>query len=270
MARLRPFGKSITRRNLLTGAAGLVASGFGAKWLFDAYCARRAASSSPPIDAGAAQARSSIFTERQPVADGCGAVSSRSANFIDVREFKKTMSVEELCRTAEEYFAVRKNWDDALAKPLSEVEEAPELLHNFAHVLHGLQLLPGMSVVDFGAGSCWASRWLTQLGMAVIALDVSQTALRLGQELYARLPVIGKHPPPRFLAFDGHRIGLADASVDRILCLDTFHHLLNPDEVLREMSRILRVGGIAGFSEPGPHHSRSPGSQFEMRNFRVL
>jgi SAM-dependent methyltransferase len=250
MARLWPFGRNITRRNLLTAAGGLVSSGFGAKWLFDAYSARRAASSSPPIAAGA--------------------VAAHAEDFIDVREFKATMSVEKLCGTAEEYYAVRKNWDYFLAKPLWNAEEATELLQNFAFVLHGLQLLPGMSVVDFGAGSCWASRWLTQLGMAVVALDVSQTALKIGQELYARLPVIGERPRPRFLVFDGHRINLADASVDRILCLDTFHHLLNPDDVLREMGRILRVGGIAGFSEPGPHHSQSPGSQFEMRNFKVL
>jgi hypothetical protein len=106
--------------------------------------------------------------------------------------------------------------------------------------------------------------------MEAIALDVSQTALKMGRELYARQPVIGARPAPRFLHFDGHRIDLPDASVDRILVLDVFHHLLNPDEVLREMSRILKPGGIAGFSEPGPRHSRTPGAQFEMRNYKVL
>ena len=102
-------------------------------------------------------------------------------------------------------------------------------------------------MLDFGAGSCWASRWLSQLGMEVIALDVSKTALKIGEELYVRLPVIGESPRHRFLVSDGHRIDLADDSLDRIVCLDTFHHLLNPDEILREMYRVLRPGGIAGF-----------------------
>lgn len=195
---------------------------------------------------------------------------SAGEGVIDVREFKKTMTVEELARTSEDYFAARTSWDALLAKPLSQIEDTPDVLNNFAHVLTGLQLLPGMTVLDFGAGSCWASRWLTQLGMAAIALDVSQTALKIGQALYARHPVFGERPRPRFLIFDGHRIALADASVDRILCLDTFHHLLNPDEVLREMSRVLKPGGSAGFSEPGPRHSRTAESQFEMRNFKVL
>jgi hypothetical protein len=92
----------------------------------------------------------------------------------------------------------------------------------------------------------------------------------VGQALYARYPVIGKQPPPRFLHFDGRRIELPDASVDRILVHDVFHHLLNPDEVLAEMFRVLKRDGIAGFSEPGPHHSLAPGAQYAMRQFKVL
>ena len=33
---------------------------------------------------------------------------------------------------------------------------------------------------------------------------------------------------------------------------------------------MLKPGGIAGFAEPGPRHSRTPVSQFEMRNYRVV
>src|SRR4029077_2535679 len=72
------------------------------------------------------------------------------------------------------------------------------------------------------------------------------------------------------LVFDGRRIDLPDASVDRIVSFDAFHHLPNPDEVLREFARVLKPGGIAGFAEPGARHSRSPMSQFEMRTYRVV
>jgi len=253
MARLWPFGNhKITRRELFKGATAVVASGVAAKLLVDAFS--RLEEPSPASATSAAQASR----------------STGEGHVIDVSEFKRTMTVEKLIKTSEDYFAARTSWDSLLAKPLSQIEDTPDLLNNFAHVLTGLQLLPGMTVLDFGAGSCWASRWLTQLGMEAIALDVSQTALKIGQALYARQPVFGDRPRPRFLIFDGRRIALANASVDRILCLDTFHHLLNPDEVLREMSRVLKPGGIAGFSEPGPRHSRTAQSQFEMRNFKVL
>jgi len=36
------------------------------------------------------------------------------------------------------------------------------------------------------------------------------------------------------------------------------------------MYRVLKPGAIAGFHEPGPNHSKSAGSQYEMRNFNVL
>ena len=245
----RLANKPISRRRLFQGAAALLGAGLAGKWLVDR------------------QANDSALVSMESHAGSW--TPAEAGHLIDVHEFKKTMTVESLNETAEQYFASVKNWDQ-FVKPLASVEDTPALLNNFAHVLNGLQLVPGMTVLDFGAGTCWASRWLTQLGMEVIALDVSRTALKIGQAYYARQPIVGDRPAPRFLHFDGHRIELPDASVDRILCLDTLHHVLNPDEVLREMSRILKQGGIAGFSEPGPRHSRSFQSQFEMRNFKVL
>jgi SAM-dependent methyltransferase len=192
------------------------------------------------------------------------------ADFIDVRELIRTLSVEELCQEAEEYFARLTNWDYQLSKPFALNSETPELLLCFAQVLQGLQPAPEMSVLDFGAGTCWASRYLTQLGLQVIALDVSSTALKIGQELYARHRVFGDKPAPRFSVFDGHKIDLPDASVDRIMCLEAFHHVPNPSETLEELCRVLKEGGIAGFAEPGPNHSKSARSQYEMRHSRVV
>ncbi|HET9370392.1 MAG TPA: hypothetical protein VFO19_09095, partial [Vicinamibacterales bacterium] len=47
-------------------------------------------------------------------------------------------------------------------------------------------------------------------------------------------------------------------------------HIPNQREVLGELGRVLRPGGIAGFSEPGRRHSQSPQSQYEMANHKVL
>lgn len=191
-------------------------------------------------------------------------------DFIDVRQRMKEWSVEELCETAEEFFARVENWDYLHSKPFAAVNETPELLINFAQVVRGLKLLPDMTIVDFGAGSCWTSRFLSQLGLRVIAVDVSSTALKIGEELYKRNPLAGDQPEPRFLHFDGHTLDLPDESVDRISCWDAFHHVPNPEKVLMEMARVLKSGGIAGFSEPGPDHSKTPQSQYEMRTNRLI
>lgn len=189
---------------------------------------------------------------------------------VDVRRLLAESSVEELCRLAEDYFAQLDRWEHHLAKPFGSADETPQLLINFAVVLQGLAICPGMTVLEFGAGTCWASRFLSQLDCRVIAVDVSPTALRIGQELYTRQPLIGDKPPPSFSVFDGHHINLPDKSVERIMCLDAFHHVPNPAHVLAELGRVLADGGIAGFAEPGPEHSRSPQSQYEMKKFKVI
>jgi len=199
-------------------------------------------------------------------------MSSEAVNseFVDVRKLIRELSVEELCQTAEEFFARLDNWDYLHAKPFAAIDETPELLTCFAHVVQGLKLLPEMTILDFGAGSCWTSRFLSQLGLQVIAFDVAPSALKIGQELYKRHPLIGNQPGPRFLLFDGHNFDLPDDSVDRISCWDAFHHVPNPAQVIKEMGRVIKEGGIAGFSEPGPDHSKAAQSQYEMRTNRII
>ena len=194
----------------------------------------------------------------------------QTEKLIDVRDLLAASSVEEHCRLAEQYFAGLSDWTHHLAKPFGSFDETPQLLINFAVVLRGLRLCPGMTVLEFGAGTCWASRILTQLGCKVIACDVSQTALQIGRELYARCPPVGNRPEPQFLLFDGHRIDLEDGSVERVICLDAFHHVPNPPVVLTELGRVLSDGGLAGFAEPGPEHSKTPQSQYEMKAHGVV
>ena len=196
--------------------------------------------------------------------------SGLAAGMIDVRELIANASIDELNRTAEQYFSTLTDWDHHLTKPFAKPDEAPPLLIDAAMLIHGLHLQPGMSVLEYGAGSGWLSRYFTQLGCEAILLDVAPTALRMAQELYARQPVIGERPTPRFLLFDGRHIDLPDHSVDRVVCYHAFHHAANPDEVLREFGRVLKPGGVAAFAEPGPVHSRSAMSQFEMRTYAVV
>jgi SAM-dependent methyltransferase len=194
----------------------------------------------------------------------------RPADFIDVRERIAGASIPELNAAAEGYYARLPNWDYQIAKPLSSIHDIPAILINFATLVQGLRLAPGLTALDFGAGGGWLSRWMTQMGCRMILLDVAPTALRIAQETYRRLPPVGATPPPAFLTFDGRIIPLADESVDRIICFDAFHHAANPPQILAEFARILKRGGIAAFAEPGPDHSKTAASQFEMRNFGMI
>jgi SAM-dependent methyltransferase len=210
---------------------------------------------------------------RDSSAEG-GPIASPAATDHDVIEpadVIRRYSIQQLAETADEYY--RRVTDPAplMAKPFAFLHEAPEMLMNLGQLLAGLELGKGMTVLDFGAGTCWLSRVLAQFGCQTISCDVSRAALQIGQRLFEEHPIIGGSPfTPRFLPFEGERIDLPDASVDRIVCFDTFHHVPNPEQVIREFGRVLKTGGLAGFSEPGAHHSRSPQAQYEMRHHRVL
>ncbi len=107
---------------------------------------------------------------------------------------------------AEEYFASLTTWDHHLAKPFSGVDEAPWLLTHLTAVLQALQLKPGLTVLEFGAGTGWASRFLTQLGMPRHPARRFADRAHIAAALYKRVPVVGDQPAPAFLVFDGRRI----------------------------------------------------------------
>jgi SAM-dependent methyltransferase len=190
---------------------------------------------------------------------------SESDRPIDVNELVAGRSIADLNEAAERYFASLTDWEYQLTKPFSSADEAPSLLMNVGVLLQGLRVMPGATVLEFGAGTGWLARCLTQLGCRVILLDVSHTALKMARELYERLPPIGDRPAPEFMIFDGEHLDLPDGSVDRVMSFHAFHHVANPEGVLSELSRVLRPGGIAAFAEPGPRHSITEESQFEMR-----
>lgn len=210
----------------------------------------------------------STHVVRQPAEPSARAVARSAAHSASASASEA--EIDEFNRAAEAYYATLPNWDHHLAKPFGQIAETPAILANLTVMLQSLELSPGLRVVDFGGGTGWLSRYLTQLGCRVTVLDVSPTALAIAREQYARHPVIGDRPAPEFLLFDGRGIDLPDASVDRIVCFDAFHHAANPDAMIREFGRVLVPGGRAGFAEPGPRHSESARSSFESSTYGVV
>ena len=212
-----------------------------------------------------------VSTQPSPSADRTDDHHARERDdVIDVAEFLAATDPADLLATAEHYFLDVVDEETVLAKPFKDVTETPEVLASFGQALRGLELSPGMTVVDFGAGACWTTHALAQLGCAVTAVDVAQAGLDMGKRLFERHPPFGDTTPPTFLHFDGDTLDISDASVDRVLCFDAFHHVGNPDRIIEEFGRILKPGGMATFSEPGPEHSLSGPSQFAMRHWGVL
>ena len=134
-------------------------------------------------------------------------------------------------------------------------------LFDIGVLIHWLRLSPGEMVLDFGAGSCWLSMFLHRFGCRTVAVDISRTVLELGRRIFERDPATDWNLCPEFIPYDGHSLALDDESVDKIIIYDAFHHIPNQEEILRELSRVLKKTGIMAMCEPGRFHATT-GSSF--------
>jgi SAM-dependent methyltransferase len=171
---------------------------------------------------------------------------------------------------AEHYFAVIEGPDAQFDKPFVPRADAAFTLARLSGLIHHLRLGPNLVVLDFGAGMCWLSGVLARMGCRPIALDVSPSALRIGERALRGLETVPTAQRVRFEVFDGFTFPVADGSVDRVVCFDALHHVPNKTRVLSEMFRVLRPGGLACFAEPGPGHSEVDESLREAERFGVL
>jgi precorrin-6B methylase 2 len=129
-----------------------------------------------------------------------------------------------------------------LERPERLEEERPELL------LSALQLGPGMTVADIGAGTGYYSWRMAQRvgpGGTVYAVDVQPEMIKLLEEQMSRRgaanvkAVLGGLTDP----------GLPPGSIDLALMVDVYHELEYPYEMLAAIVRALKPGGRLVFVE---------------------
>jgi ubiquinone/menaquinone biosynthesis C-methylase UbiE len=111
----------------------------------------------------------------------------------------------------------------------------------------GIEL--GSRVLDYGCGPGGYISPLAELvgpTGQIYALDVNPAAIEATQRVAARKRIKNI----RMITSDCGT-GLPEESVDAVLLYDTFHHLSRPDDVLRELHRVLKTDGMLSFSD---HH----------------
>lgn len=158
--------------------------------------------------------------------------------------------------------SVRPGINDAFRDPNAKVEdwverfegESREVFDKRNRIVAALQLRPGMSIADVGAGTGLFTRLFAhevETKGAVYAVDISPKLIEYVKNSAEKLQlpqvktVLGKDDSPELPA----------SSVDLVFICDTYHHFEFPEKMMRSIHRALKPGGrvaiIDFIREPG-------------------
>jgi len=119
------------------------------------------------------------------------------------------------------------------------------------NILKKAGIKPGFHVLDFGCGSgsyITAAAELMGDSGKIYALDIHPAAIHEVQNIVSKKKLTNVE-----IINSDCKTGLTDNSIDLVLLYDTFHVLNDPDGVLEELHRVLKINGILSFSD---HHMK--------------
>ena len=129
-------------------------------------------------------------------------------------------------------------------------------------------LVKGKVVLDIGSGVGYGSKILAEKASSVVAIDLSEEAVRYANEQYAGDNI-------EMLVGDGRGLPLASDSVDVVVSFELIEHLHSQQAHLHEVDRVLKPNGLTVISTPNrifysqesnqtnPFHTR----EFDFREF---
>jgi ubiquinone/menaquinone biosynthesis C-methylase UbiE len=134
-------------------------------------------------------------------------------------------------------------------KLISLMFKIRDLIKPRGNVLQEAGIKPGFQVLDFGCGPggyILPLAKLTGTSGKIFALDINPAAILTVKSLAARHKLANVQT-----VLSDSATGLPDGSIDVALLYDVLHHLKRMDDVLAELHRILKPGGILSVSD---HH----------------
>lgn len=134
-----------------------------------------------------------------------------------------------------------------------------------SEVVAAMELAPGMTVADVGAGTGYFEPWLSRAVGAsgtVLALDVEPDMVRYLTQRAAREQLANVRPA--VVALDDPK--LPEGGVDRVLVVDTWHHIADRERYAAKLRSGLRAGGkvfvvdfdVQAKHGPPPQHRLAP------------
>ncbi|HUS62972.1 MAG TPA: methyltransferase domain-containing protein [Kofleriaceae bacterium] len=155
------------------------------------------------------------------------------------------------------------DWAPMFDDPTRDAWQKPD------EVITVVGVAPGMTVVDVGAGTGYfLARLSAAVGPAgkVIATDIEPDMVRYMVERAAREKLLNVE----VLLAPADSVGVPDASADRILIVDTWHHIGSRETYAAGLRRALRPGGAVAVVDFTLESERGPPPAHRLAPARVM
>ena len=116
-----------------------------------------------------------------------------------------------------------------------------EHLHRYAICL---QFITGKSVLDIASGEGYGSALLAKFAESVIGVDIDAECVEYSKTEYSNYNNL------KFLVGSCQSIPLPDKSIDVITSFETIEHHAQHEEMMQEIKRVLKPGGLLIISSP--------------------
>ena len=133
------------------------------------------------------------------------------------------------------------------------------------NILKEVGIKPGFHVLDYGCGPGSYIMPLAELvgeSGKIYALDIHPLAIQRVQDIASKKQLANVET-----ILSDCQTGLPDNTLDSVLLYAAFHHLSDPDVVLKELHRVLKPDGILSF---GDHHMKEKEIVVEVINDRLF
>ena len=131
--------------------------------------------------------------------------------------------------------------------PMQFINPEPQPVHNEIDVIDRMLALNGAYILELGCGAAEKTRLIAEkLNVAKI------TAVEIDPIQHKKNLQIADMPKTEFKSYGAQDIPEADEAFDVVMMFKSLHHVPGEsmDQALAEISRVLKPGGVAYFSEP--------------------
>lgn len=115
---------------------------------------------------------------------------------------------------------------------------------------HGASPLAGLPTLDIGSSTGFTAEALHRAGLDVTGIDIDLPGLAHARAQFGSTA--------HFLCADGARLPFADRSFDVVVFNHIYEHVVDPDAVMAEISRVLTRDGVVYFAFGNKHQVVEP------------